>query len=269
MKSVKVLKKITALLAAAAIIAAAFAGCSSGGSSSADGKSSDGSSGSKCLDTAFDYAEKKVNDYLSSENLLNAKFATNSFNKAEAVSMMANDKTTAEDFEKIAKYMGVDSIYIADGSGAITASYPDNGSKGKAVKDIKEIATFNRLVKGVVIKMQSDPQPIEGTDEHSLYAGVSRPDGAGFVIVGYTTDEYSDVLGTNLAEKCGVNTIILREGSIISSTVDTVKAGSELDVLDISEDDLNSSFTTTIDGKKYDCKSEELDSLVLISAVPA
>ena len=268
MKSVKVLKKITALLAAAAIIAAAFAGCSSGGSSSADGKSSDGSSGSKCLDTAFDYAEKKVNDYLSSENLLNAKFATNSFNKAEAVSMMATDKTTAEDFEKIAKYMGVDSIYIADGTGAITASYPDNGSKGKAVKDIKEIATFNRLVKGVVIKMQSDPQPIEGTDEHSLYAGVSRPDGAGFVIVGYTTDEYSDVLGTNLAEKCGVNTIILREGSIISSTVDTVKAGSKLDVLDVTEDDLNSSFTTTIDGKKYDCKSEELDTLVLISAVP-
>ena len=66
------------------------------------------------------------------ENLLNAKFATNSFNKAEAVSMMANDKTTAEDFEKIAKYMGVDSIYIADGTGTITASYPDNGSKGKA-----------------------------------------------------------------------------------------------------------------------------------------
>ena len=157
MKSIKVIKKITALLAAAAIIAAAFAGCSSGGSSSADGKSSDGSSGSKCLEAAFGYAEKKVNDYLSSENLLNAEFATNSFNKAEAVSMMANDKTTAEDFEKIAKYMGVDSIYIADGSGAVTASYPESGSKGKAVKDIKEIATFNRLVKGVVIKKRWSP----------------------------------------------------------------------------------------------------------------
>lgn len=269
MKNIKAIKGLTAFLAAAAIIATAFAGCSSGSSSSADDKSSGGSSDSKCLEAAFDYSEKKINDYLSSENLLNAKFATNSFNKAEAVSMMATDKTSAEDFEKIAKYVGVDSIYIADGSGTITASYPESAGKGKAIKDVKDIAGFNRLVKGVVIKMMSDPQPIEGTDEHSLYAGVTRPEGAGFVIVGYTTDEYSDVLGTNLAEKCGVNTIVLREGSIISSTVDTVKAGNELDVLDISEDDLNSSFTMTVDGKKYDCKSEELDTLVLISAVPA
>ena len=267
MKSVKALKKITAVLAAGAIIAAAFAGCSSGSSSSSD-KSSDGSSGSKSLEAAFDYAETKVKDYLNNENLLTAKFATGSFNKAEAVSMMVDEKTKAEDYEKIAKYLDLDSFYIVDGSGAITASYPED-NKGKAVKDIEDIASFNRLVKGIVIKMQTDPKPVEGTNDYTLFAGVTRPEGAGSVIVGYTTDEYSNVLGTNLAEKCGVNTIILREGSIISSTVDTVKAGNELDVLDITEDDLNSSFTMTVDGKKYDCKSEEIDSLVLISAVPA
>ena len=262
MKKTKNKKKITALFAASAVTLAALAGCSSGGSTN-----SSGSSSSKALDAQLAYAKAKVSDYSSSEVLLSAKFADKSFNKAYMASYIVNEKTPAEDYETIAKNLEVDSFYVTDGEGAIVASYPDD-IKGKAIKDVKEIAYFNRIVKGVLLKAMTEPEAVEGSSEYKLYSGVARP-GGGVVAVGYKTDGYNTVIGADLADKSGVNTVVLSGNTIISSTLEKAEKGAALDSLGVKDEDIKKGeFDMTVDGTKYNCKSETVDDYTVICAVP-
>ena len=264
MKKMNSAKKLLAVFAAAAIAGTAIAGCSSGSSSN----SSDSSSSSKALDAQLEFAKSKVEDYVSSEVLLSAKFADSSFNKAYTGALIINEKTPAESFETIAKNLEVDSFTVTDSSGAVVASYPEN-NKGKSIKDIKDISPFIRVVKGILLKTMTDPVPVEGSDSYSLYSGVARQDG-GVVVVGYKTDEYGKVIGADLADKSGVNTIVIKENAIISSTLDKAEKGGNLDSLGIKEDDIKKGeFDMTVDGKKYQCKSETVDDYTVICAVPA
>lgn len=254
--------KLLAVAAAATMLVASFAGC--GGS----GTASSGSS-SKGLDAQIAYAKNMVNDYSSNEVRLTSQFADQSFNKAYCVSMMTNEKASAEDFEKVAKYAGVDSIVFADETGKITASYPDD-LKGKSIKEVNDIAAFNRLVKGVVIKLQSDPISVEGSDAYKFYSGVPRADGTGAVVVSFTTDDYAEVTGADLAKKCGVNTVVLREDKITGATLTGASVGGNLDSLGVKDEDIEKgSFSMTVADAKYDCKAEKVDDFVVICAVPA
>ena len=246
MKKTDHIKKLTALLAASAVTLTALAGCSSGGSSN-----SSGSSSSKALDAQLAYAKAKVSDYASSEVLLSAKFADKSFNKAYMASYIVNEKTPAEDYETIAKNLEVDSFYVANGEGAIVASYPDD-IKGKAIKDVKEISYFNRIVKGVLLKAMTEPEAVEGSSEYKLYSGVALQ-GGGVVVVGYKTDDYNTVIGADLADNSGVNTIVAKDKAIISSSLKKAEKGE---------------FDMTVDGTKYNCKSETVDDYLVICAVP-
>ncbi len=263
MKNTNHIKKLTALFAAAALTLAALAGCSSGGSSN----SSDSSSNSKALNVQLAYAKDKVSDYSSSEVLLSAKFADRSFNKAYTAAYIVNDKTPAEDYETIAKNLEVDSFYVANGEGAIVASYPDD-IKGKAIKDVKEISYFNRIVKGVLLKAMTEPEAVEGSSEYKLYSGVALQ-GGGVVVVGYKTDDYNTVIGADLADNSGVNTIVAKDKAIISSSLKKAEKGAAVDSLGVKDDDLEKGeFDMTVDGTKYNCKSETVDDYLVICAVP-
>lgn len=263
MKKTNHINKLLALFATSAFALTALAGCSSGGSSN----SSDSAS-SKALDAQLAYAKAKVSDFTSSEVLLSAKFADQSFNKAYTASYIINEKTSAEDYETIAKNLEVDSFAVTDGDGKIIASYPED-NKGKAIKDIKEISYFNRVVKGVLLKAMTEPQAVEGSNDFKLYSGVSGKEG-GVVVVGYSTDSYNTVIGADLADKSGVNTVVLSGNTIISSTLPKAEKGGTLDSLKIKDDDLKKGeFDMTVDGAKYQCKSETVDDYVVICAVPA
>ena len=262
MKKTDHIKKLTALLAASAVTLTALAGCSSGGSSN-----SSGSSSSKALDAQLAYAKAKVSDYASSEVLLSAKFADKSFNKAYMASYIVNEKTPAEDYETIAKNLEADSFYVSDGEGVIVASYPDD-NKGKVIKDVKDIAYFNRIVKGVLLKAMTEPEAVEGSSEYKLYSGVALQ-GGGVVVVGYKTDDYNTVIGADLADNSGVNTIVLKDKAIISSTLEKAEKGAAIDSLGVKDDDLEKGeFDMTVDGTKYNCKSETVDDYTVICAVP-
>lgn len=227
-----------------------------------------GCSGSKGLNANFNYAKEKVSDFSHSQRRDLAVFANEIFQKANAAAMMITDDTTAEDFEKIALYLSLDSITVADETRKVTASYPE-GEEGKNLKDLENKNSFAKIARDICDKMMTDPVYDEGTGEYSLFAGVKRTDGTGVVIVGLTTDDYADVCGDTLAEKCGNNMIVLKDGTVISSTLDGVVKSDTLDIVNLSEDDLKKdSFSFTSDGTGYNALSATIDDYTLISAEP-
>ncbi len=252
-------KRFTAPLAiacAAVMGVTALAGCAG----------SNGSS-SKALDASLAYAKSQVSKFAESEIRLSATFADHAFSQANGIAMLLSDKTTAEEFEKIARYFYLDSITVADESGTITACYPED-DKGKTLKQTEDKKTFNRIVKGITVKSMTDPAPVEGSDAYSLMVGVQRADGAaGAVVVGYQTEAYADVAGAHLAETCGANTIVLRGDAVLGATVSGVEKGATLDSLGIKSDDIaKGDFNVKIGDKDFHCKAEKLDDFTVICA---
>ncbi len=256
-------KQMIAAAMASAIAVSALAGCAAG--ESASGGSS---SGSKGLDASFGYAESKVKDFSSNKARLSAVFADKAFSTANATAMMLTGTSTAEDMEKIARYLFLDSVSVTDETGKITACYP-TGNEGKMIKDIEELKTFNRVVKGIVPKLMSDPVLDEASGEYAVSAGVSRMDAAGAVVVGFKTADYVEVTGEKLADSCGVNTVILENGTILSTTLDASETGKDLASLGLKDEDIQKgSFEMTVGDAKYQCKSEVIETYTLISAEP-
>ena len=115
----------------------------------------------------------------------------------------------------------------------------------------------------------TDPVYIAEDNTYSLLAGVKRTDGTGVVIIGLKTDEYADVNGDNLAEKCGNNMIILKDNAVVSSTVQGVVKSDAPDIINLTEDDLKKdSVSFTSDGKSYTAKVATEGDYTIICAEP-
>lgn len=245
---------IAALIGAVSV--SALAGCSASG----------GQSGA--LDASFNYAEARVKEFNSQKSFRSAAFYDKVFSTANAAAMIVNDKTSQEDFEKTARYLFLDSIIVADEKGNIVAAYPEEKS-AKALKDSDELKIFNRVSKGISVKLMSDPEPVEGSDEYSILAGVARIDAGGAVVVSLKTDGYAQITGEKLAESCGANIMIISDGTVVSSTLDKVEAGTAADSLGINKEDIKSGeFTITVDNSQYECKGETLGDFTLVCAAP-
>lgn len=222
---------------------------------------------SKGLEASFKFAESKVKDYNESQVLLDADFSDAAFSKAGAAAMMVNEKTSQEDFEKLAQYLFADSITVADGTGKIVACYPED-EKGKTLKESKDKKEFSPLAKGMNVKQMSVPEPADD-GSYSLFAGINRGEEGGAVIIGFKTTDYATVTGENLADECGVNTIVLKDDVVLSSTLEKVKAGDKAEDLGIKADDVKKgSLDLKADGTEYKCKAEAIDSFTLICAEP-
>lgn len=249
------MKKVLTLVLAAALICALLAGC--GGAS-------------KGLQANTEYAQQKVSDFAHFQRRNAAVFADEVFCKAATAAMMITDKTTEEDFAKIARYLDLDSITVADETRTVIASYPED-EKGIQLKDIEEKKGFAGIVKNTCDKDMTDPVKNDETGEYSLLAGVKRSDGTGVVIIGLTTDEYGEIVGDNLAEKCGNNTFVLKDGVVISSTLNGVLPNDTLDIIKLNDDAIaKDTFSFTSDGKNYTGKSATAEGgYTVIVAEPA
>lgn len=241
-KHLSVRKTLTGI-AAVAMAAAVLAGCSAGAEAS------------KGLDAALDYAKAKVSDFAGNQKRTASLFTNEMYAKANAAALMITDKTTDEDFETIARYLSLDSITVADETKTIVASYPD-GEKGKKLKELDGKKVFSNVVTNISFKQMTDPVYDEASGTYTVMAGVKRSDGTGVVIAEISTDEYADVCGSNLAEKCGPNVIIINDGAVISSTLSGVNSGAAQEDIGVSDEEIQSeSFSLTADGQEYQCKA--------------
>ncbi|MBR1482638.1 MAG: hypothetical protein IJ598_06685 [Ruminococcus sp.] len=250
-------KKMIAVLSAGVMLSAVLAGC--GGASG----------GGSQLSAEKDYAKQKLSAFVSGKNAAVFAASDAAYSKANTAAMLYAADKSAEGVQKIVRNLALDSLTITDGSGVVVASYPE-GDEGKNIKELEGKAIFNKVVKGVSDKLMNDPSATEGSDTYTILAGVRAGDEGGVVVVGYQDAGYADVTGSNIAQTCGLNTVVLEKDSVISTTVEGVEVGVNLDALGVKDEDLGKeSFTMTAGDKKYTAMAVTNGDYVVITAAPA
>lgn len=256
MKRTTVFTRILSVLTALVLLAASLAACGS----------DDAGDTSAYLDDQLAYAKEKVEGFSRTERRSLALLSDELFSKASVAAMLIDGDTTEEDYAKIARYLSLDSITVADASRSVVASYPQ-GEEGKSLKEIEDKREFINIIKNVTVRQMTDPVRDDQSGSYSLLIGVKSADGSGAVIIGLTTDAYDELYGYTLAEKCGRNTLILKDDTVLSSTLKGVGAGADLKTLGVTKDDLSKdSFTLTADGKSYTCKSVQAGNYTVVCA---
>lgn len=218
-----------------------------------------GNSSAKNTQDTLANAQNVLTEYNTSYSGMYFEFTNDIYLKADYIAKAYTDKSQ---LESMAKAFSLDSVKVTDSEGKIVAAYPDSDT-GKNISDNKQTAEFKKVLKGISYKLMSTPQPVENSDEYTLLASMPRPDNAGIVIIGLTTDEYAKVTGSELAEECGDNIIVANKGNIVSSTVGNANA-STLKDLGLNTDKLSGECQITIDGKKVNAYTVQAGNLTAL-----
>lgn len=217
-------------------------------------------------DSALDNAAKKTADTVTKfeeDSVRREAVFTDSILKRVCAAALAYKGDDAA-LESIASTLSFETIAVSDGKGIITASYPE-GQKGKSLKDDKDSITLYSVSKGILGKNIGLIKPTESGD-YLVYAAAQRTDGdqSGAINVTIISSEYGAVVGENLAESCGDNVIIEKDGKVISSTFSAAD-GKSISDLGVKEDD--KAVTVSVDGKSYDAKAATVGEYHVLTAV--
>ena len=236
------------------MIAATMSACSASGS------------GNSTLNANKDYATKVISDFNSNSKAAEFEFSDQAYAKGGTAAMLFKPDISAEDLQQVARNLFLTSITVTNEKGDIVACYPEGAESGK-IKDSKDKAVFNKVVKGVSEKYMTDPVYNAEDGTYAVLAGVRRKDADGAVVIGYNTKDYAAVTGTDLAKLCGANAVVIKDGAVLSSTLEGVKAEGKLEDLGISADDLKKdSFTVKVGDKSYSAVASTKGDLTVICA---
>lgn len=214
--------------------------------------------------TYSENAKSVVAEFVNNENYNKYAYMDGLFAKANIVSACVNEQTDADLCNEISKNLGINSFIVTDSEGRIISS-TDADRLGKSIIDDESTKQFKTVLKGNTYKKTSEPAPIEGeSGVYNVMACVTRSAG-GIVIIDINTDSYTSVTGENLADSCKGDTIIAKDGKIISSNLETDGAG-ELADLGITDEMLGKeSFTITVENKSYTLSAENVEGYTVIS----
>lgn len=209
-------------------------------------------------------AKSVVTEFVNNENYNNYAFMDGLFAKANIVSSCVNEQTDNESASAIAKSLGLNSFIVSDGEGnIINATEADK--LGKSILDFENTKQFKKVLKGITYKSTTEPTAIEGeSGVYNVMACVTRSVG-GIVIIDTDTDAYTAVTGENLAKSCKGDTIIAKDGKIVSSGIDLAGAD-ELSAIGITDDMLKADeFTVTLDNTVYNLSADDVEGYTVIS----
>lgn len=209
-------------------------------------------------------AKSVVTDFVNNENYNNFTFMDGLFAKANIVSICVDEQTNTETTADITKNLGLNSFIATDPDGKIISA-TDADKIGTSILDDKNTNQFKKVLKGISYKSTTEPKAVEGENGiYNVMACITRSTG-GVVIIDINTDTYASVTGENLAKNCKGDTIIAKDGKIISSNFDIAEA-TELENLEITEDLLKANaFTITVNDINYSLSSEKIEDYTVIS----
>lgn len=214
-------------------------------------------------------AEEVINEFDSSSARLNYEFSNQIFSKATIVSKDIFEDATNEYLQILAEDNKLDAVYVTDRKGNIVKSYPEQTS-GAKLSDNDETIELTKVARGNSAKMHTEPQPADVIgDEYSLYAAVPRTDAEGAVVVKLTVDNYDEVTGANLAEKCGKGIFIEKNGECLSYNADFNFDFINLENLGVTEADLNNgSFALNVkNDENFVCRGKIIGDYTVVCAV--
>lgn len=251
----KVLLSVCSVCAASLLSATSLAGCT--GASAAD------------YSQEKEYIGEKLSTFLSGINFATYDVSVFAFGMADSAARFYKEGMDEEDLHKIVSDLYLESLTVTDSKGKIIAAYP-TGEEGKDIRDTENKAEFYKVNKGVCDKLMADPVYQDDLDTYLVHAGVKRLDDSGSVIISYLDPDYGDATGTNLVRKCSVDTIALKNNTVIGSTLHGVDTNDTLESMGIAEQDLEKdSFTMQIDSRKYTAFAVTKGEYTIITAFPS
>lgn len=217
--------------------------------------------------TYLDDASSKLDDYNNNYNYNNFEFMNTLFEKANVISAAVTDQTSAETKDAIVKNLGINSFVMTDADGKIIAA-SDETKVGTNFLDDEATKQFKPNLKGMKVKSISEPTAVEGEDGvYNLMACVARTEG-GIVIIDTNTSDYSAVIGADIAKSCKGDTIIVKNGEVVSTNMNLGDNG--LKSAGITDEMIRSeNFNITIDGTTYSLSSMPSGEYTIISGQPA
>lgn len=219
------------------------------------------------LNSSMQTAQQEVKNYSVGYARNTFLFSDKLYSKANVVASNLTEKSSEEDFAKMARSLYIDSIIFADAKGNCEYVYPAE-NKIASIKDDSTTSQFKSILKGDLFKSQSTPVLVEGSDnEYSLMTAVSRTDKPGVVIIGTTVDDYGALLGSDITDNCNDLTIVAKDDEIVSSSFDNLEK-TKLSELGVDKDKIDGeSFTVSINGKNYISKAQTAEDFVVLTAV--
>ena len=211
----------------------------------------------------LDDASSKLDDYNNNYNYNNFEFMNTLFEKANVISAAVTDQTSAETKDAIVKNLGINSFVMTDADGKIIAA-SDETKVGTSFLDDEATKQFKPNLKGIKVKSISDPTAVEGEDGvYNLMACVARAEG-GIVIIDADTSDYAAVMGADIANGCKGDTIIVKDGEVVSTNMNLGDKG--LESAGITDEMIRSeNFNVTIDGTTYSLSSMPSGEYTIIS----
>lgn len=213
--------------------------------------------------TYLDDASSKLDDYNNNYNYNNFEFMNTLFEKANVIASVVTENTSAETNAALAKNLGINSFVMTDADGKIIAA-SDETKVGTNFLDDEATKQFKPNLKGIKVKSISDPTAVEGEDGvYNLMACVARAEG-GIVIIDTNTSDYSAVIGADIANGCKGDTIIVKDGEVVSTNMNLGDNG--LKSAGITDEMIRSeNFNVTIDGTTYSLSSMPSGEYTIIS----
>ena len=217
--------------------------------------------------TYLDDASSKLDDYNNNYNYNNFEFMNTLFEKANVIASVVTENTSADTNAALVKNLGINSFVMTDADGKIIAA-SDETKVGTNFLDDEATKQFKPNLKGIKVKSISDPTAVEGEDGvYNLMACVARAEG-GIVIIDTNTSDYSAVIGADIANGCKGDTIIVKDGEVVSTNMNLGDNG--LKSAGITDEMIRSeNFNVTIDGTTYSLSSMPSGEYTIISGQSA
>lgn len=211
----------------------------------------------------LDDASSKLDDYNNNYNYNNFEFMNTLFEKANVIASVVTENTSADTNAALVKNLGINSFVMTDADGKIIAA-SDETKVGTNFLDDEATKQFKPNLKGIKVKSISDPTAVEGEDGvYNLMACVARAEG-GIVIIDTNTSDYSAVIGADIAKSCKGDTIIVKNGEVVSTNMNLGDNG--LKSAGITDEMIRSeNFNVTIDGTTYSLSSMPSGEYTIIS----
>ena len=215
----------------------------------------------------LDDASSKLDDYNNNYNYNNFEFMNTLFEKANVIASVVTENTSADTNAALVKNLGINSFVMTDADGKIIAA-SDETKVGTNFLDDEATKQFKPNLKGIKVKSISDPTAVEGEDGvYNLMACVARAEG-GIVIIDTNTSDYSAVIGADIANGCKGDTIIVKDGEVVSTNMNLGDNG--LKSAGITDEMIRSeNFNVTIDGTTYSLSSMPSGEYTIISGQAA
>ena len=213
--------------------------------------------------TYLDDAKAQLSEYSDNYNYTKFEFMNSLFEKANVIASVVTENTSAETNAALVKNLGINSFVMTDADGKIIAS-SDDKKVGTNFLDDETTKQF----KGMKVKSISEPTAVEGEDGvYNLMACVARTEG-GIVIIDTNTSDYSAVIGADIAKSCKGDTIIVKNGEVVSTNMNLGDNG--LKSAGITDEMIRSeNFNVTIDGTTYSLSSMPSGEYTIISGQAA